>query len=830
METKTGMPTLEPGARPIEENQKEEILSLLDAEIPEDQRERELKEELQKDGDRLFEGDFLEQLKKLHPQQRLRLMAESAGHIYVGADDFKQYFRAFPEDAKLVDLLVTNPRFNDSDNGYLKYILGCKVLESAAKTIPGRWQELVEEVQKDPRNRLGHQLPNYLAVSARSKLAREALLDDYKRDYNRQFGRFGPIAQLFKKYLDRTEQIVNGLDWGYVQPEEEVFNQTEFKNLAAADQRDFLKEVIIYCHQAIVFHEVHNSSFDEKMRLGYPILDNQRIFTDRWLHSIIYATQHPSAVMGLAKYHFAFKTNYTAFADGRPADETGYEKTIAASISKLAECGDSASIDFLLKFWGKNRDPAYGPAIAETISKIDAQAGVSAVLNELATASEPQDQRRLLSLLYRLELGQIGISEEGLNYLGRRFDLGEYNHPQNFAQRITADGKVGIFDQSRALAGFIQLEGKDFQQPSRRAIKKAMTTITQELLFYSKADETPEEARLREKILNNFCQKYFETFLHLFPQESNLHFNNLNLREQGWVLLYLDQADDEERKKFFDFASQFGEEGLRSLIAMEYGSQKADEVLNIGTELPLPQARLFFEHFSRLVTLAEEFGAKWESFSPENPFINPRHLCAQITEAILRKTVDFLRAMQEVKRQTLTLAELTAAMQEFAFVLDQLTEAIASQGESFQVQRKILDQPSHSTTWILVDNAHGWQVNLTVRPEKGTTIIKNKKTGERKSIATQPGIRADFVWPDKKRFGLRLDLDPHFKDEQFPHGRLSLDIGSRDSLIASLLDRISPEGGHHNILSFSPELSSPAVFGQICRNLNAFLAGRLASG
>ncbi len=50
--------------------------------------------------------------------------------------------------------------------------------------------------------------------------------------------------------------------------------------------------------------------------------------------------------------------------------------------------------------------------------------------------------------LHRLEFGRIGISSEGVQYLERMYDLGEYNNPNFHVSRLTADGDVGIFDEN----------------------------------------------------------------------------------------------------------------------------------------------------------------------------------------------------------------------------------------------------------------------------------------------------------------------------------------------------------------------------------------------
>lgn len=574
---------------------------------------------------------------------------------------------------------------------------------------------------------------------------------------------------------------------------DEIFDGQLYHQLDPKIQADFLTDIIEECQRRLIrFEKRSKTNSEDQQSTDY----NQDVYTDEILHS----------------------------GENEISLES-YELTIKKAILNLKENDSEENIEFLLNFWTKNKDPYYGPAIAETGSKINPSFTYGKILEQISE-SDQEDQARLLSLLYRLELGVIGLDEQGLNYLNQKFEIEGYNDPAKFAQRLTADGKVGIFSQNQELEGFFQLEANDFLSEHAEPIKKQLQSITKELLFYPKADETPEEQSKREAILKQFCANYFETYLQLFPENSHVRFNDLNLREQGWALLYLDGADKEKQEEFFSFAADFGEDGIRSLIAMDYGSELGSDIMAISKELKLIEAKAFFKNFSSIIASAEVFGEKWGEGFTESGLVNSEFLSIQITEAIIRKSTDFITAARQVPSETVQMTEIIGSLQEFDFVLVQLTDAFKTSGSSFEISGRSFDEPSFASTWHLQNKNLNYKVNLTVRDQEGVTSVKDKNTGARRQIATEPGIRATFIWPDNKKFGLRLDLDSHYADETFAQGKLSLDIGSRESIIANILDRVSPEGGHHNTQSFSPELSDPQVFSSICQNLNQILEER----
>jgi len=94
------------------------------------------------------------------------------------------------------------------------------------------------------------------------------------------------------------------------------------------------------------------------------------------------------------------------------------------TIGFLVDMAGEDGFDFKHNFYEilevLNKKPDYA---SENLMKLIASEE-NAVVKTLATRS-----------LYHLELGKIGMSEEGVNYLGKTFDLGQKNNPNYFANR-----------------------------------------------------------------------------------------------------------------------------------------------------------------------------------------------------------------------------------------------------------------------------------------------------------------------------------------------------------------------------------------------------------
>jgi hypothetical protein len=106
--------------------------------------------------------------------------------------------------------------------------------------------------------------------------------------------------------------------------------------------------------------------------------------------------------------------------------------------------GDKTVLERMVRFARKaGRATYHRDLLAQVGSIIDASYAGELWLKELRESAQrdtSDDKRRyrrdVARILYRLELGRIGISDEGVEYLGKRFDLGDYNSVENFVRRL----------------------------------------------------------------------------------------------------------------------------------------------------------------------------------------------------------------------------------------------------------------------------------------------------------------------------------------------------------------------------------------------------------
>ena len=136
-------------------------------------------------------------------------------------------------------------------------------------------------------------------------------------------------------------------------------------------------------------------------------------------------------------------------------DDYFRETTLIGFAEKI---GGEQSVENLIELVKQGGVEFLKEAIAEALSKIDPESAAEKLMALISNAANLDWLRRDAGkILYRLELGQIGISQDGVQYLGRQYDLGEFNDPDYFAYRLNPQGDVGVFNKERMLFGSFNL-------------------------------------------------------------------------------------------------------------------------------------------------------------------------------------------------------------------------------------------------------------------------------------------------------------------------------------------------------------------------------------
>lgn len=271
---------------------------------------------------------------------------------------------------------------------------------------------------------------------------------------------------------------------------------------------------------------------------------------------------------------------------------------------------------------------------------------VSGLLLEKIKQSKINVEKTLLTrFLYHLEFGKIGMSEEGIKYLDKTFDLGSDNSSQGFAHRATGDGKVAIFDDDNKIKGYFELSNLDSDE---KTVKTQMHQITYETLFYPQKNETEEQKQEREKILEEFKEKYFSTYLDKsgeFYKKTGVAFNNLGFKEQGMFLNFVSQANEEDKNRALGFIKKHKENGFTAFLTMQADLDDGEKIIQIGEKIEEKKAEKIFALISNYLKWVEK---KNEEISEE--FFNNKNNQDFISfrEKLLKKAHEIISSFAKV--------------------------------------------------------------------------------------------------------------------------------------------------------------------------------------
>ena len=135
------------------------------------------------------------------------------------------------------------------------------------------------------------------------------------------------------------------------------------------------------------------------------------------------------------------------------------------------------------RFWAMQGLP-------DILSTKNTYSSADKILSLFRDQNTKKETKEMISLiLYRMEFGKISISEQGVEYLGKMYDIGELNNPAYFAQRLTAKGDIGVFDENRVLQKYFNLG--DIASEEEK-VKSQINEFVYETLFYPQPNETPE--------------------------------------------------------------------------------------------------------------------------------------------------------------------------------------------------------------------------------------------------------------------------------------------------------------------------------------------------
>lgn len=536
-----------------------------------------------------FDEDNFSQLEKIPASERLVLLARSCHYLTVTPEMVDRYYEKFPDDLKAVVAL-----FEDCD-GFPNYTLDLELFSISSLAM--------EKIRPSLKERY-RPFEGYLEKGDRRRIAPSLLLNNFEYKYNEGFKEFGEGADGFLKSLDEAGKLLWGSDH-FINPEQ-IFTPA-YEKMPEGMKARFLRKCIAELQFHLVFEETYNSCFTEEMveddrHRALENIKSHGFAFHNVAHSMIYGTYQPVSVYSREQRAFEHEMNSTVEGGGY-LEEYPFHRLLIAVLDRLRDvrAESEENTDVVVDFWNKNRNPIFGNGVADVLSNQDPDRAASQLLSLIK--AEKKSKNSLASILYRLEFDKIGISEEGVRYLERMYDLGEYNNPNYHVSRLTADGEVGIFNEELELTKYFQLGDLTSEE---KKIKAKVLDFTYETLFLGRLDETTEERAKRLGYLEEFKKNYYRIAQDKIFETTGVRLNNLSFREQGWFLIYFNQAPEEEKGRLRDFVADYGENGIKTFLSLESGKEMGKKILELGEKLDRKLVKRLFESYALLVDTACE--------------------------------------------------------------------------------------------------------------------------------------------------------------------------------------------------------------------------------
>ncbi|NMC51502.1 hypothetical protein GYA54_02095 [Candidatus Kuenenbacteria bacterium] len=266
-------------------------------------------------------------------------------------------------------------------------------------------------------------------------------------------------------------------------------------------------------------------------------------------------------------------------------------------LDSLGHTHNEKVVDNLVEFIKNDENASlFLRQVSDIINNIAPERAINKLLNLLKSENE-FTRRDASAVLHRLEFGRIGISEEGVRYLEKIYDLGELNNPNYHVGRLTADGEMGLFDEELKLIKFFELG--DLSSPEKK-VKAKVLDFAYETLFVGQENETPEQREKRLQYLEEFKQHYYEIAQDRIFTATGVKLNNLSFKEQGWFVIYFNEADEGSKERLREFVAKHGEEGIKTFLALESGEKNGEVILELGEKLDQETGRRVFGKFNEL--------------------------------------------------------------------------------------------------------------------------------------------------------------------------------------------------------------------------------------
>ena len=425
-------------------------------------------------------------------------------------------------------------------------------------------------------------------------------------------------------------------------------------------------------------------------------------------------------------------------------------------------------------------------------------------------------RRMSAEILYRLELGKMGVDDKGVEYLGKLYDLGKYNDPDFFVRRLNNSGLMAILAEDGGnIEGVFPLDLYADGDVIRAEIRQLMS----QELFLPRADETQEQRQQREYYLQLFLENYENIFNDGFFEDVGVRLNSLDLHEQGWFLLhYLElskQENTKELERLKSFVSEYGEYGLKSFLALEYGGSGEDIIAFSENDSISKEHKLAI--FKNFYCIANE-AMNWRKIFEEVEGGLDYKFSIEAYESLIRKNAEFFKAAQIISEgpdNEKLMFEVFSHMNSVAKSLKSL-EGFYNNCSGLKVVGKPTIHDEYGDNGELIKGVrHSWVFESTTG-DRVAVSVRTKNTIEKNGIkGGGPRINFKITNPTTK-IVTRVGFDLSYYNVLMGEGDtplVSLDLGVLDPRFAEVdysteavgrvLSLVEGSEGGHNEDSFN---------------------------
>ncbi|MBU4331898.1 hypothetical protein KKD20_02115 [Patescibacteria group bacterium] len=393
-----------------------------------------------------------------------------------------------------------------------------------------------------------------------------------------------------------------------------------------------------------------------------------------------------------------------------------------------------------------------------------------------------------------------------------------------------------------------------------------------EEIYNKRADESNEEFKQRVGEYESF-ENIINVSKHI-SDKTGINLADFSFKEQQLIATAASKMNFREDDRFIKFINTFGEYGLKSFIAMEYGDGNAKKIIEIGDNLPPIEANKFFDIYGRIydrtANLASEIkNSKYikESGLDEE---TKQKLYDNFPEALLRRATDMLHTAHLIatnkqakaefyggkQLEVKDIKEVYEAFDTYKEFLDKLESLFTDSGDYKYEFNNNEELPNYSVYNFEVirqkDKARSYfALHLRdIGTNKHYTDIEFDGEARINFLFSNEPIPKELSSQARKeaitfridREGLEFDKTGDnviSKDNTKPDGKLSIDFGSvfEDSGRANqILGRVVSIGNYcanqeqrkcpefyHNKESFYKELGQADVFKEIVNTLKKYI-------